>query len=338
MKAVEYRGNRIFATVEKDPTPVGPQDVQIKVAYVGLCGTDLHVYLGDMDARVGENAVIGHEMSGVVAQVGPEVKEFHPGQKVTVLPTAFCGTCAACRKGHSNVCYNMNFIGLDSQGALQELWNVPSKLVVPLPEGTDLRSAALIEPLTVAVHDVNRAKLEPEESALVVGGGPIGLLIALVAKAKGARVLLSEPEAPRRKTAEELGIDTVDPIGGDLEGAVSDFSEEGRGANVVFEVSGTQPGISSAVASASARGRVIQVAIHAAERKVNLHSFFWRELEMYGARLYHREDMEEATLLVSQKRVDVDALISAVWPAEKTTEAFEELSQGHAMKILIDMA
>jgi 2-desacetyl-2-hydroxyethyl bacteriochlorophyllide A dehydrogenase len=210
--------------------------------------------------------------------------------------------------------------------------------VVPLPDETDLRSAALIEPLTVAVHDVNRAKLEPGESVLVVGGGPIGLLIALVSKAKGACVLLSEPEAPRRESAEQLGISTVDPIDGNLAKAVADFSEEGRGANVVFEVSGTQPGISSAVTSASARGRIIQVAIHAAERSVNLHSFFWRELEMYGARLYHREDMEEAALLVSQKKVNVDALISAVWPAEKTTEAFEELSQGRAMKILIDMA
>ncbi|MFT0846309.1 alcohol dehydrogenase catalytic domain-containing protein [Actinomycetaceae bacterium L2_0104] len=337
MKAVEYQGNRSFAPAQKDAVSPRADEVQIRVSYVGLCGTDLHVYLGDMDQRVGPQAIIGHEMSGEVVAVGESVSAFAAGDKVTVLPTDFCGECAACRKGYSNVCYNMNFVGLDSAGALQELWTVPERLVVALPRDIDLRSAALIEPLTVAVHDVRRSNLEEGESALVVGGGPIGILIALVAKAKGANVLLSEPEAGRRATAENLGIDTVDPVNGDLAGAVATFSEEGRGANVVFEVSGTQPGIVSAVTSAAARGRIIEVAIHAADRQINLHSFFWRELEMYGARLYHREDMEEAAQLIYRKKVDVDQLITLVRRAEDTTAAFEALSKGDAMKILIQM-
>lgn len=337
MKAVEYQGNKSFAPVEKPAADPRASEVQIRVSYVGLCGTDLHVYLGDMDQRVGVKAIIGHEMSGEVVAVGGQVSRFAIGDKVTVLPTDFCGECAACRNGHSNVCYNMNFVGLDSAGALQELWTVPERLVVALPQDIDLRSAALIEPLTVAVHDVNRSKLQEGESALVVGGGPIGILIALVARAKGGNVLLSEPEPGRRAIAEGLGIDTVDPVTGDLPAAVAAFSEEGRGANVVFEVSGSQPGITSAVASAAARGRIIEVAIHAADRHINLHSFFWRELEMFGARLYHREDMEEAAELIYRKQVDVDQLITLVRPAEDTTAAFEALSKGDAMKILIQM-
>lgn len=337
MRAVQYRGDRQFATSVADPVAPGSGEVQIRVAYVGLCGTDLHVFLGDMDRRVGRGSVIGHEMSGEVVAVGEDVTSVRPGDKVTVLPTDFCGECAACRKGDSNVCYNMNFVGLDSPGALQELWTVSETLVVKLPDDLDLRRAALIEPLTVAVHDVTRSGVRAGESALVVGGGPIGILIALVAQAKGAKVLLSEPEARRRATAERLGIDTVDPVCGDLPAAVAAFSEEGRGAQVVFEVSGSQAGIASAVASAAARGRIVEVAIHASKREIDLHAFFWRELEMLGARLYHRQDMEEAVRLVSHEAVNVDELITLVTPFDETTAAFETLSQGEAMKILIRM-
>lgn len=337
MKTVHYQGQRQFQTDACDVLPPGPNEAQIEVAYVGLCGTDLHVFLGDMDQRVGPQAVIGHEMSGTISAVGTEVTTLKVGDKVTVLPTDFCGTCAACVNGNSNVCYNMNFVGLDSPGALQEYWNVPANLIVPLAPDADLKTAALIEPLTVAVHDVKRSQLKAGESALVVGGGPIGILIALVAKAKGANVLVSEPEATRRSLAEKLGLATVDPVNKSLADAVADFSFEGRGADVVFEVSGSQPGIDSAVASAAAHGRIVEVAIHAQKREVDLHAFFWKELDMKGARLYHREDMVEAAELVHSGKVQVSELISAELPVDDTTQAFETLSKGGAMKILIAM-
>lgn len=334
MKVVEYRGSKTFEVAERTPTAPAAGEVQVKVAYVGLCGTDLHVYLGDMDARVPAGSVIGHEMSGTVAAVGEGVTTLSVGDPVTVMPTRFCGECRACRKGHSNVCYQMDFIGLDSPGALQEYWNVPADLVVALDAGADLRDAALIEPLTVAVHDVRRANLTDDESVLVVGGGPIGLLIALVAGTTGATVVLSEPEAGRRAMAEELGITAVDPTSGGLQQAIAE-TPDGVGFDVAFEVSGSAPGIESAFASLAARGRLVEVAIHAAPRPINLHGVFWRELEMYGARLYHLEDMQAAAELVGQGRVPVAKLISKVTDLSQVGVGFGELSRGEAMKVLI---
>lgn len=337
MRAVEYRGSRAFEVVDRAPAPPAPGEVQVAVSYVGLCGTDLHVYLGDMDARVGRRAVIGHEMSGRVAGLGDDVEGLEAGRPVTVLPTRFCGRCRACEQGHSNVCYNMDFIGLDSPGALQELWNVPADLVVPLDESVDLRDAALTEPLAVAVHDVRRARIRTGESVLVVGGGPIGILIGLVAQAAGGHVVLSEPEGARREAAEELGIPTVDPTSQDPAGIIDAGAAQGGGADVVFEVSGAAAGMDCAVESLAAHGRLIQVAIHARRREVDLHRFFWRELEMYGARLYHKEDMVTAAELIRDRRVPVARLITSVVPMENTSRAFAELRRGSAMKILVSV-
>lgn len=251
MRAVEYRGDRTFVIADRAPAEPGPHDVRIAVSYVGLCGTDLHVYLGDADARVGVPAVIGHEMSGFVESVGAAVGDLAPGRLVTVMPTRYCGRCAACRRGHSNVCYDMDFIGMDSPGALQELWTVPEHLVVPVDPAVGARAAALLEPLTVAVHDVRRARLTAGDRALVVGGGPIGLLIAMVAAGEGARVLLSEPSADRRAMAESLGIGAIDAAGPGLAAGVEAFLD-GAGADVAFEVSGSSPGVASAVAAPAA--------------------------------------------------------------------------------------
>lgn len=336
MRAVEYQGGRTVAVVDRVPEEPGPHDVRIAVSYVGLCGTDLHVYLGDADARVGVPAVIGHEMSGHVESVGADATDLVPGQLVTVMPTRYCGHCPACERGHPNVCYDMDFIGMDSPGALQELWTVPEHLVVPVEPSVGARRAALLEPLTVAVHDVRRSGLGGGERVLVVGGGPIGLLIAMVAGVEGAEVLLSEPSVDRRAIAESLGIRTIDAAGPDLGRGLDDFCG-GAGFDVAFEVSGSASGIASAVASLAAHGRVVQVAIHAQAREVDLHRFFWREIEMYGARLYHREDMDRAAELLAQGVIPVEELISGVVPMERTGDAFARLARGDAMKLLVDI-
>ena len=129
MRAVVYRGARTFDVEERLETDPGDGEVSIAVAYTGICGTDLHIYHGDMDARVGAEAVIGHEMSGRIAEIGPGVTGWSVGQPVTVMPTRSCGVCAACLRGHSHICHAMQFLGIDSPGAMQSRWNVPADLV-----------------------------------------------------------------------------------------------------------------------------------------------------------------------------------------------------------------
>ncbi|MBM7075056.1 zinc-dependent alcohol dehydrogenase [Micromonospora humida] len=336
MKAVVYRSARHLEVQRRAPEPPGPDQLRIAVAYTGICGTDLHVYHGDMDARVGPPAVIGHEMSGRVAEVGEGVTGYAVGQPVTVMPTRFCGRCAACRRGNAHVCHAMDFLGVDSPGAMQSSWTVPADLVVPLPDDLPLDRAALVEPVAVAVHDVRRGRVTDADQVVVVGGGPIGVLVATVARHRGARVLLVEPDPFRRSVAAGIGIDAVDPADTDVV-ALVDERTDGAGADVAFEVSGSAAGVGTAVDVLTTRGRLVMVAIHPQPRPVNLHRVFWRELELLGARLYQREDMVEAVRLVASGVVPAGQLISRVVPVEAAASAFTALEEGGGvLKVLLD--
>ena len=125
-QAAVYRGDKTFTLEEKEVTAPGPGEVQIKVAFCGICGTDLHIFLGHMDQRVGFERTIGHEMSGTVSVLGEGVSGFDAGQKVVVRPLDHCGTCPACKAGYEHICHKLKFIGIDSEGAFQEYWNVPA--------------------------------------------------------------------------------------------------------------------------------------------------------------------------------------------------------------------
>ena len=334
--AVSYTGARSLATGPSQTAPPGPGEVEIAPAYVGICGTDLHIFHGDMDARVTTPAVLGHEMSGRIVRVGPDVEGWSVGDPVTVIPLRWDGTCPACRRGHRHVCQNLDFIGIDSPGAMQQRWTVPASTLVALPSGLPLDHAALVEPTAVAVHDVIRAGLQAAERAVVVGGGPVGVLIALVARSVGAEVRVVEVSASRRKVAEELGLTVWDPTAEDVPGLVTAWTE-GAGADVAFEVSGAAAGVETAVEVLGVRGRLCQVAIHPKPREVNLHRFFWREITLVGARLYDRGDFEKAVALVADGTIPARTLISRVVPLTGAADAFAALEAGgDVMKILLD--
>jgi 2-desacetyl-2-hydroxyethyl bacteriochlorophyllide A dehydrogenase len=312
--------------------------VCVAVAFTGLCGTDLHIYHGDMDGRVNAPQVIGHEMSGRIAAIGPDVSGWQTGDAVSVLPLAWCGECPACRAGHTHVCHRLNFIGIDSPGSMQQSWVVPATTLVRLPPGLPLRDAALIEPTAVAVHDVRRAEVRADDKVVVVGGGPVGLLIALVARRTGADVVVVEPDRFRRDLATELGLMTLDPASDDVTAGVESWTG-GAGAGVAFEVSGAAAGVTTAVDVLAVRGRLCLVAIHPTPRPVNLHRFFWRELSLVAARLYDRDDFEAAAALVDSGAVPAERFISEVLPLADVADAFALLDSGAGvMKILLDCA
>lgn len=336
MLAVLYAGNQTFRTEQRQARAPGPGEVRLDVAYVGICGTDLHVKHGAMDRRVAIPAVIGHEMSGTVAAVGEGVSRWSPGDLVTVMPLEWCGRCPACVAGHRHVCQNLVFVGIDSDGAMQQSWTVPERLLVSLPPGLGLESGALAEPAAVAVHDVRRGAVVRGERVLVVGGGPIGLLIACVAAAAGAEVLVCELDRHRRSVAAGLGLRTIDPAAGDIS-ATLDLWSGGAGADVAFEVSGSAAGVQTAAHALRVRGRLVVVAIHSQPVPVDLFRVFWRELELIGARVYEQRDFEQAVKLLAEGVIPVAELISAVEPLERVPEAFEALESGTGvMKVLID--
>jgi (R,R)-butanediol dehydrogenase/meso-butanediol dehydrogenase/diacetyl reductase len=332
-----YSGNRTIEVSEAEPNAPEPGQVQIAVAYTGLCGTDLHIFHGSMDARVQTPLVFGHEMSGTIAALGPGVTGWTVGDGVTVMPLAWDGTCPACRAGNEHICQNLDFIGIDSPGSLQALWNVPAETLVRLPAGVALDHAALVEPVAVAVHDVRRANLQRGDTAVVIGGGPIGVLIATVARHFGADVLVIELDEKRRAQIEGLGFATLDPRERDQVAAVEEWTG-GAAADVVFEVSGAAQAVLGATSLAKVRGTIVVVAIHPTPREIDLQRVFWRELSILGARVYERRDFETAVELVAEGVIPADLLITRIVPLSATAEAFADLEAGRAMKILVDVA
>jgi 2-desacetyl-2-hydroxyethyl bacteriochlorophyllide A dehydrogenase len=330
-----YTGDRTFMVEESEPRPPERGEVRIEVAYTGICGTDLHIRHGAMDHRVSKPAVIGHEMAGRVAEIGAGVSGWSAGDPVTVVPLEWCGSCPACRAGHRHICHNLNFVGIDSPGSLQSSWTVPARLLARLPPGLPLDRAALVEPTAVAVHDVRRAGVAPGETVVVVGGGPIGLLVARVAANDGADVLVLELDSRRRAVAQRLGLSAVDPSVEPVGDLVAEWTS-GAGAAVAFEVSGSAAGVGVATELLATRGRLVMVAIHSVPREVDLFRLFWRELSIIGARVYEREDVERAVDLVARGNVPADILVTRVVPLGRVNEAFDALEQGGEVKVLVD--
>lgn len=335
MKAAHYRGDKTFAVENVAQTEPGSGEVGVRIAYCGICGTDMHVYHGNMDARVGFNRVLGHEMSGVVDNVGDGVVGFEVGQKVVVRPLDHCGDCPACNAGHQHICHKLKFLGLDTDGAMQEVWNVPAHTLHKLPADMRMDHAALIEPVAVACHDVRMSDLQSGEDVLVIGGGPIGILVAMVARDAGGKVVISEVNPNRLEIAQKLGFETVNPVEVDLVADIMTRTNE-KGADVVFEVSGTQPGVDAMTDCAATRGRVVMVAIHAAKPAVDMFKFFWRELKLVGVRVYEPVDYDQAIDIIASGGVDADTVITDVAPLDDIQQAFDSLDASPtAMKSLI---
>ena len=337
MRNAAYVGDGVVEIGDAEAAAPAPGEVQIAVAFTGLCGTDLHIIHGNMDARVAKPLVFGHEMSGTIAAVGSDVDGWSPGDAVTVMPLDWDGTCPACLAGNSHICQNLNFVGIDSPGSLQQLWNVRADLLVRLPEGLALDTAALAEPVAVAVHDVRRSELVPGDKAVVIGGGPIGVLIASVARHFGAEVVVIELEPTRRAQIEVLGFTTLDPRETDQVAWVEQWTG-GAGADVVFEVSGSAPAVLGATDLAKVRGTLVVVAIHPTPREINLQRVFWRELRLLGARVYQRADFETAVELLRDGVIPAELLITRIVPIDEVAQAFTDLENGRALKILVDVA
>jgi 2-desacetyl-2-hydroxyethyl bacteriochlorophyllide A dehydrogenase len=186
------------------------------------------------------------------------------------------------------------------------------------------------------VHDVRRSELAPGDKAVVIGAGPIGVLIATVAEAFGAEVVIAEIDPGRRAVAEEIGLRTLDPSAVDQVAWVEEWTG-GAGADVVFEVSGAAAAVLGATSLVKVRGTLVVVAIHSQPRPIDLHRLFWRELRILGARVYQRQDFERAIELVADGAIPADRLITRVLPLPEVATAFHELETGQAMKILVQV-
>ncbi len=292
---------------------------RVEVAYAGLCGTDLHICAGE-HSRAQPGLVIGHEFSGRLAS---RFGDLPAGQAVFVNPFVHCGECDACSRGLVQVCQRLTSVGIDYPGAACPEVVVPGYGLYPLPAGVNLRSAALIEPLAVGVRAIRRSGLRLGERVHIIGAGPIGCIIGILARLAGGNVTISEPSPVRRKLAHALGLSTVD-------------SAE-PAADVVFDATGIP-----AVAPTMSRwvrpgGRVTLVGAYPpAPQPVDLLSFMFGELTLIGTRIYTRADILAAIELVTRDAVDFDSLVTQVIPLSQGAAAIERLRAASAMKLLLD--
>jgi 2-desacetyl-2-hydroxyethyl bacteriochlorophyllide A dehydrogenase len=335
MRASYYHGNRTFRT---GPAPMPtPRDGEalLRVRRVGICGTDLHIFQGHLDHRMPLNGTIGHETLADVVEA-PAASGFRPGERVVVEPLKVCGACRACRMGAAYLCYRLRVLGVEEAGGMQDYWAVPAARLLRVPAALGDDEAAVIEPLAVATHDVRRAEVKAGDAVLVLGGGPIGALIAMVARHRGARVVVSEVNPFRVDILRKLGLEVVGP-GQDLEAFVQTWTG-GDGADVVFEVTGNAAAVRAMTDLVRVWGTISMVAIHGEPLAVDLYRFFARELTMHGSRLYSRADWEEAIALAASGAVTLAPLVSRRIPLESLQQGMEEtLRGGPVMKVLVDL-
>lgn len=321
MKSAQYQGNKQVVVGESSVVAPGENEVRLNVGFCGICGTDIHIFHGAMDARVANPQILGHEASATVAEIGSGVTNVAVGDRVAVRPLKF-GEPADFDKGFAHVGKNLKFIGIDLPGGMQSSWTVPDYTLHKLPDSLSLEHGAMIEPAAVACHDVRMGEVVAGETCVVIGGGPIGLLIALVAKEKGARVILSEVNQTRLDLAESFGIEVVNPVTTSVPETVAQLTD-GKMADCVFEVSGSAAGVEVMTELPNVRGRIVMVAIHPQPKPVNLFKFFWSEIKMIGARLYQEEDFDEAIALADSGKLHLDKLITQISPIDEVQKTFE---------------
>ncbi|KAF1357472.1 GroES-like protein [Lizonia empirigonia] len=304
MRAARYYGKEDIR-IEDDVAEqkCGAGQVRVAPAYVGICGTDLHEYLGGPTFAPTTPhpcthdtipITLGHEFSGVITELGTDVAGFTVGQRCVVQPTISCGTCHACLAGVENVCYNGGFIGLSGGGGgLSESVVVPEKAIIVLPEGIPLDVGALVEPLSVAWHAVSAAPVTEASVALVLGGGPIGLAVVQCLKAKGVRkIIVSEVSSSRQRFAREFGAHHVlDPKTYDTVKVSRELSGA-DGPDIVFDCAGVPASIETACTAVRARGTVINVAIWEKAVPFNPNLLVFREAKYTAVLGYQRKDFE----------------------------------------------
>lgn len=317
-------------SIEEVPRPrPGAGEAVIKVSRCGICGTDLHILKGNFPAP-NLPLIIGHEFAGEVVEVGDGVINTQPGDKATVDINIADGTCYFCRRNQKLFCPNVRQLGVHDAGGMAEYVLAPAANVYVLPESMPLEAAAYIEPLACAVHGQDRVGVEMGEIVAIVGGGPMGLAHAALARLNGAsHVIVSEPMQSRRELAQNLGVDTiVDPMSADAVEQVLEATD-GRGADVVIEAVGSVRTYQDALRMARRGGRFLAYGAAPPDAEMALRPFdiYSKELTIVGSYAGTYETWPKAIDLISNGRFDPSRIVDEVRPLGEVAEAIESLEK-----------
>lgn len=317
--------------------PVGPGDLKLRVDFTGICGSDLHIFTGD-PPMMKLPAVLGHEFCAQVVELGPEARGFEVGDRAVGLIYPSCGRCEYCIQGDFTLCDLRAVKMTERNGSFAEYISVPARQLFVVPPGTPSDEATMVEPVSVAVHAIRRSRVSVGERVVVFGGGPLGLLIMRLAQLSGAdRVVLVEPAAGRRKLAQAYGADLVLDPTEEIHGAVMDVTE-GRGPDVIFEVSGNHRAFNAASRLVRKQGRLVLVAVYEGrEMSFSPNRFIGDEIDLLHSFWANAVDFRRAVSLVASRKLDVRPLISGRIALNQMQQAFDTLiaDRGSQSKILV---
>ncbi|KAK8537102.1 hypothetical protein V6N12_043278 [Hibiscus sabdariffa] len=327
--------------------PLGPHDVKVRMKAVGICGSDVHFLktLRLADFVVKEPMVIGHECAGIIEEVGSEVKNLVPGDRVALEPGISCWRCNLCKEGRYNLCDEMKFFATPPvHGSLARQVVHPAYLCFKLPDNLSLEEGAMCEPLSVAVHACRRADIGPETNVLIMGAGPIGLVTILAARAFGApRIVIVDVDEHRLSVAKDLGADGVVKVSTNMQ----DIPEEvekickvmGAAVHVSFDCAGFNKTMSTALTATRAGGRVCLVGLGHNEMTVPLTPAAAREVDIIGIFRY-KNTWPLCIELLRSGKIDVKPLITHRFgfSQEEVEEAFETSARGgNAIKVMFNL-
>lgn len=315
---------------EYDPGDLSPDEVRVNVAYGGICGSDLHYFrrggVGDFSIR--SPMVLGHEISGYVAETGSAVKGLVPGMRAALDPSRPCLSCRYCRAGRSNLCLDMRFLGSAArtphvQGGFAQTIILRQDQVIPVPDDTDLLALSVAEPLSVGLHAVNRAGNLHGKRVIVTGSGPIGLLTARAAIQAGAAYVVSTDieDAALAVAKERIGVDETVNIQSDPDG-LSRFLEDDTQFDVALEASGAPQALHSLFGVLRRGGRIVQLGMMPpGETSLPINLLQTREVELVGAFRAH-DEFRTAVEFISSGKIDVSPILSGTYPLDRAGDAF----------------
>lgn len=333
MLAARYLGPHRIEAVETRLPQIGTGEALIRVEACGFCGSDIGIVSG-VHPRAKAPLTVGHEFCGRIAELSGPANGHQTGELVTSFPLISCGECYVCRHGNPHVCRRLRLYGFDADGGMAEYVKVPTNSLIELPQNMLPFLGAVIEPLAVAVHGLSHvSKLEEVRTAVVLGGGPIGILSALVARARGIeRILISEVIPFRRELAASLGFEAVG-TGEELK-AVVDQATSGEGADLILECAGVPPTAVVMTSLARPRGTIVNLGVFKKPVSVDMQSVNFKELRIVGSRVYTRQDFSEAARLADV--LPIRRIVTHSFPLKDVRSAFECFESGDRVcKVLV---
>ncbi len=320
------------------PAP-GPGQVLLRIQRIGVCGSDLHVYHGK-HPYTGYPVVQGHEFSATLEAVGPGVSGLKPGMKVTSMPQIVCGVCEPCKRGDYHICDQLKVQGFQAPGCAQELWVTEASMIIPLPDSFSYEQGAMVEPVSVAVHAVRRAGEVNGKGVTVLGAGTIGNLVAQVAKARGAKVLITDVSDFRLQLVKECGLEyTCNPSRASLKETVTNVFGPAS-YQVALECVGIEATMTDAIETIAKGGTIVVVGVFGEKPRVDLGLVQNNELNLAGTLMYKQEDYEDAVVLIASGKVATTPLMSRHFSMDDYLAAYQFIDQARdkSMKVFIDIA